>query len=136
VSHDAEVVEERAGASARAIDELIDQHHLARVHVFLQRADRRHAQDLLCAELLEREHVGAVVDAVRRDAVPAAVTRQEQQRRVAELAAHDRVRGRAEGRVDAHLPHVREPLELVEPAAADDAERPCHDRLPCRARRA
>ena len=53
------------------------------------------------AQLLQRVDVGAVVDAMGRDAVPPAVAGQKVEARVAQCAHHDLVGGLAEGR-----PHV------------------------------
>jgi hypothetical protein len=59
---------------------------------------------------------------MRRDAMAAAVPRQEQQGGVAEPAADHRVGRRAERGADRDLFDVAEPVELVETAATDDAQ--------------
>ncbi len=74
VGNYAVVIEERVDAVPRAIDELIDHDHVARMNVLLHRTHCRHAEDLLRARHLEGEDVGSVVDTMGREAVPAAVS--------------------------------------------------------------
>ena len=78
--------------------------------------------------------VRPVVDLRRRDAVTAAVARQEDQRDAAQLAEEQLVGRCPEGRLDLLPARAREAVELVDAAAAHDAHDPlpalCHGRLP------
>jgi hypothetical protein len=86
-------------------------------------ADRADADEVGGAELLQGAHVGAERDLVRGDAVPAAMAGEEEQRRLPEATADDGVAGGAEGGLHADLFDLGEAFDLVETAAADDAER-------------
>src|SRR6201999_4533474 len=68
------------------------------------------------------------VDLVGRDAVAAAVARQEDQARLAERAGDVGVRRRAERRVEPDLFERRQALDFVEPGAADDSDGACRHR--------
>src|SRR3546814_550235 len=57
-----------------------------------------------------------------RQLVAAAVARQEHQPLAVQLAAQQRIGGRAEGRLDAAPLGVAEALDLVDAAAADNAD--------------
>ena len=121
VRHQA-VAEEGVGPVARAVVELVDHHHVARLVGLAHRAHRAHRDQVSDAELLEAEDVGAVVELGRQQAVLAAVPRQEHDRPPFELAEHVGVGGAAERRVDPPLLDALELVHGVEAGAADHAE--------------
>ena len=105
-----------------AVDELVGHNEVGGLVLFLERADGGDGDDALDAELLEGIDVGAEVELGRKNAMAAAVTREESDLAAFELAENEGVRGRAEGRFDALLVDVGESGHGVEPAAADDAD--------------
>ena len=115
------VAEEGRRAPVRLVDELIDEHDVARREP-LGSEPTAEIDSTRVAPLLQRVDVRAVVDLRRQEAVPAAVARQEEQPRLAELAADERARRLAEGRRDGVLAHVVEAFEIVEAAASQNAE--------------
>ena len=109
------------------VDELVGQHEVARGEPLAQRADRRHRQHALGAQRLEREHVRAVVDLRRREAVPAPVPGQEQQPRRRRCGRSTTGADGGPNGVDtSSVRGVGEPVEIVEAAAAENAEYHCN----------
>ena len=94
------VAEEALLAREGAVDELVDDHELARRQVLAQRSDGRDRDDVGDARALQRVDIGAVVDARRREPVAAPVTRKEAQRQAGELGEEDVVGGLAPGAGD------------------------------------
>src|SRR3546814_2163563 len=93
------------------------------------------AHDLGDAGALQGVDVGTGVQRRGRQLVAAAGARQEHQPLAVQLAAQQRIGGRAEGRLDAVPLGVAEALDLVDAAAADNADdrrrsRLCHGRSP------
>ena len=82
-----------------------------------------HRDDPLRTQLLHAEDVGAEVHLGRQQPMAAAVTRQKDQPRAGQRAAHVLVRRRAERRRQPHALEVLEPRHVVQPAATDDADR-------------
>src|SRR3546814_3625749 len=80
------------------------------------------AHDLGDAGALQGVDVGTGVQRRGRQLVAAAVARQEPQPLAVQLAAQQRIGGRAEGRLDAAPPGVAEALDLVDAAAADNSD--------------
>src|ERR1700733_9953574 len=113
-------VVERVLAPARAVDDLVGDHHRAGLHVRLQRAAGRRADDPRDAERLHRVRVGAVVDRLRGIAVVLAVARQEGDLLAGDLAQRDLVRGQPVGRLDPDFARVLD--ERVEPVPAVNAD--------------
>ena len=74
------------------------------------------------AQLLERVEVGAVVDLGGREAVPAAVPREERDLLPAEPADEERVAGIAEGRARLLAARAFETGKIVEAGTADDSK--------------
>ena len=72
-----EGVEERVGSARRAVDELVDDHEVAGMDRRLQRPGRERCQQQPDAEIAHHGDVGAVVHAVRRQMVVAAVAGKE-----------------------------------------------------------
>src|SRR5206468_12725980 len=114
--------EEGARALARAVDELIGHDDVPGRDLRAQAPHRAHRHDPLDADLLEREDIGAEVDLGGEQAVAAPVPRQEDEPCAAQAADHQLVRRLAEGGVDADALLALEPVQVVEPAATEDAE--------------
>ena len=66
--------EERRDPAAGPVDELIRDDDVERVDVLLERADRARGEDVLHAQHLETEDVGAEVELARKERVPGTVT--------------------------------------------------------------
>ena len=114
--------EERRHTPARAIDELIGDHEIARRMLFPQATDGAEREDPFDAQFLESINVGAEVQLRRADAVAAAVARQEGDGLAFEFA-DDIIVGRlAEGGFDAHLVLPGKARHRIQTAAADDSD--------------
>src|SRR6185436_20550131 len=111
------LAEEGRAPLLRAVDELIRNDDVSRMDPLLHRSDRRRRQDALDAERLHRVDVRAIVDVAGEDAVAASVAREERNRSIAEAADEQGVRGGPERRGDRVLAPIRQPREVVEPAA-------------------
>ena len=105
-----------------AVDELVGNHEVGRLVLFLQRADGGDGEDALDAELLEGIDIGAEVQLRGKNAVAAAMAGQEGDFAAFQFAQHEGVGGIAEGGFDAHFVLIGEAGHGVEPAAADDAD--------------
>ena len=122
VRHDAAAEEGVLGAPAGAVEELRRQHHVP-VRVFLlQAAHRGDADEPAHAERAQGVDIGAMIQLVRHDAMPAPVPRQKIDLPAREAPAHDHLRRIAPRRRDAVLRHVGQPLHMVKAAAADHAD--------------
>src|SRR3546814_15043870 len=106
-----------------AVDELVDDDEGAGREILAQRADGAERHDLGDAGALQGVDVGTGVQRRGRQLVAAAVARQEHQPLAVQLAAQQRIGGRAEGRLDAAPPGVAEAPDLVDAAAARPEER-------------
>ena len=84
--------EEGGGPSLGAVDELVHHHKITRRHGGIQRANRRHSQHIGATQALQRIDIGADVQLVGRDAVAAAVARQETHVDAGNAAGQDRIR--------------------------------------------
>ena len=104
-------VEEGRDAALGEVDELVDDHEVARRDLLAHGPDGADGHEVGRAELLYGADVRAEVDGVGRDAVPAAVAREKEEGRVPELAANDRVARRPVRSVDVDLFDVGEPVE-------------------------
>ena len=122
VRHDA-VAEERRHPAPGGVVELRGHDQVERVDRLLHAADGRHRDHPLGAERLEPPDVRAKVQLGRREAMTAAVARQEDHAPALVGAGAVLVRRVAERRPHAAPADVGQALELVEPAAADDADR-------------
>jgi len=109
-------------AGKGAVDELVDQHEIAGREILAQAADRRQRDDVGHAAALQRVDIGAEIDAGRRQGVAAPVSRQEYDRLPAESAKAELVGGLAERARHPPPRDVGEPVDLIEPAAADNAD--------------
>src|SRR5437870_2896087 len=90
--------------------------------LFLQRTDCRKRNDPFHAELLEPMDIGAKIQLARQNAMPARMPRQEGHATAFERAHDVSVTGRAEWRLQLNLARVLKSGNVVEPAAADDAD--------------
>jgi len=119
--------------------ELVRDDDVARPDVLAHAADSADGDDAFNAELLHAVDVRPVVDVRGHQAVSPAVARKEGDPPAEERADAVLVGRPAEGRGHPDGPDVREPLHLIEAAAADDADRyplrfRCslrHDCCPC-----
>ncbi len=119
---DAALAEEALLAREGAVDELVDEHEVAGRELILQRAAGGDGHEVGDAGALQCVDVGAVVDVRRRDAMPAPVARQEAERQAVDLGEQDLV-GRLAPRARDLLPvRVLDARQIVETAAADDAQ--------------
>ena len=114
--------EKSGDAAARAIEKLVRNQEIERRQIFAQRADSADGNNSLGAEHFQSADVRAVVDFARREAMAAAVARQERDALPFERADHDRIGGIAERRLHADFARVGEAGHVVEPAAADDGD--------------
>ena len=106
----------------RAIDELIGDDDVERLVFLLQAADRAGREDVLHAQHLHPEDVGAEVQLRRRQPVAGAVAREKRDALAAQRAEHVRTRRIAERRRQRHLAAVGHLGHVVQAAAADDAD--------------
>ena len=105
-----------------AVEKLVGQNDVARPVFFLQRADGADADDPRDAELFHRPDVGAMVQFAGQNAVAAPVARQKNHFAPGELAGEKFIRRRAERRFDLHPFLVGEAFDVIQAAAADDAD--------------
>ena len=105
-----------------AVDELVGDHEVGGLVLFLERADGGDGEDALDAEFLEGVDVGAEVELGGEDAMAAAMAGEKGDAAAFQFAEHECVRGRAEGCFHALLAHVGETRHGVKPAAANDAD--------------
>ena len=119
-------VTETAHASVRVVDQLIRNHDRARPHVEADAANGIDRDQLLAAQLPERMHVRAVIDAMRRDRVRLAVTREKRDAMAIKGAANKWPRWVAVRRLNLDPGHFSQPGEGVEASAADQAKGDAH----------
>ena len=118
-----DTVPEKGGLAAEgAVEELIGHHKVPGNDLLAEAADRTGRHQPHDAELLHRVDVGAEVQLARLDPVAAAVARQEGDAALAEAPDDDLVGRVSEGRRQPDPLDLAEFGELVEAAAADDAE--------------
>ena len=118
---DAACAEEALLASKSPVDELVDDDEVARSEVLAQAADRRQGDDVGDAAALQRVDIGAEIDLGWRDLMTAPMARQEHHLRIAEPAETQLVRRLAERRPDMPPFDVGNALDLIKPAAPEDA---------------
>src|SRR5262249_53599433 len=97
------VAEEGSGASPGAIDKLSGNNHLTRSDPLPQAAGRTHRDQILRAERLHTEDIGAKVYLAGQDAMTLAVAREKYDLGVADAAAQKGIGRLAEGRLDVDL---------------------------------
>src|SRR5262249_44019478 len=120
---DEAVSKDRHHPPLREIDELIGDDQIEWPDVVLHAANGGDRDDPLHAERFQAPDVRAEVQLGRRQAMPATVPRQEDDRAAVEGAGAELVRRIAEWRADAAPANVGQAFELVETAATDDADR-------------
>src|SRR5207249_8885112 len=118
---DARTIVEGLRAVVSAIDELIADHEVAGLDGWLKAARGGGRNQTGYAELGHRPQVGAIVDRVRRDAVPRAVAREKSHAHVADMANRNGVAGRPVWRLDRRLLHGAVP-QAVEARSTEDAD--------------
>ena len=99
VGHQA-FAEEGGDAAARAVEELIGDDEIERPVLLLERSHRAERDDALHAQRLHAVDVGPEIQLRGREAMPAAVPRQERHLPARQLAHHVIVRRPAERRLD------------------------------------
>src|SRR5579863_10519809 len=105
---------------ASAIEELIGDHEIKRLMLFLQRPDRGHRDDPFHAELFESVDIGTKIQLCWKNAVPASVPRQKCNFAAFEDTENVTVGRVAERRLLLHFPNVDEAGHGIEPAATDN----------------
>ena len=105
-----------------AVDELVGDHEVGGLVLFLERADGGDGEDALDAELLEGVDVGAEVQLRGQNAVAAAVAGEEGDLAAFQFAEDEGVGWVAEWRLDALFMNIGESGHGIKPAAADDAD--------------
>src|SRR5207245_11210900 len=118
-----DVAEERRQVAFGAVAELLRDDGVAGLDLLLHAADAADRDDPLDAERLQPPDVGAEIQLARRQPMAVAVARQEDHAPAIEPALAKLVGRIAERRSDTTPANVRHPFQLVEPAAADDADR-------------
>ncbi len=113
-----------------AVDVLIDQHEIARRVIFAQAAHRRDRDHIGAAQPLQRVDIGAVVDRGGRLDMAAPVTRQKGHRRAAQAAQQHLIRGPTPGRFDLDPARPLQPVNIIDPRAANHADHGFHLRFP------
>ncbi len=103
------------------VDELIDDDEAPPPDFLTQGAGGRGRENVRAAGILERLYVGPVVDAARRDGMRPPVPRKNRHGHAREVAFAQGRRGSAPLRICDGIPRVGENVQIVQPAAADDA---------------
>ena len=109
-------------AADGAVDELVGDDEGAGRELLLERTAGRDGQHVGDAGLLQRADVGAVVDALGREAVAAAVARQEHRLGATDATEVQRVRRLAERRGDALLAQILQARQVVDARPPDDPD--------------
>src|SRR5215467_15758477 len=105
-----------------AIDELVDDDKIAGSQVLAEAADRRKRDDVSDAAAFQRVDIGAEVDFRRRQYMAAAVARNKHDRIAVQRPEAELVRSGAERALDAPPFDIGEAVDIVEAAAADNAD--------------
>src|SRR5215472_5821665 len=117
-------------AGKGAVDKLIDDDEIPRPQILAQAAHSGQRYDVGHAAALQRIDIGAKIDLGGRLHVSTTVAGHEDDRLPAQASKAELIRGPAKRAVDSPPFDIGEPLDLVEPAASDDADdRPSHVRL-------
>src|ERR1022692_4280542 len=121
MGHDA-LAKKSIHAMASAIEELIGNHEIERLVLFLQRPDRGDGNDPFDAKLFEAVNVGAEIQFRGKNAVPARMPSKKR-----DFAAFERAQDISIGRISEwslllHFPHVGQAGHGIKPAASDDAD--------------
>ena len=105
-----------------AIDELVRDHKVGGLVLFLERANRRERQDALHAQVFHAVNVGAKVDFRRQDAVSAAMARKKRHLAPFQRAEHVSVRRFAERGLHCNFTDVCEAGHGIQTTAAHNAD--------------
>ena len=114
--------EERADASPGPIEELIRNHDVGGFVLLLEAADGAGGEDVLHAEQLHPEDVGAEVQLRRQQPVAGAVPRQKRDAPSAQRADDVRTRRFTKRRRQRHLFAIGDGGHVVQAAATDDSD--------------
>ena len=120
MSNDA-VTKEGGRAKRGPVDQLVGDHHVQRVNVFPQAADRADGDDALYAQGLEREDVGPGRYLGRGNSVSTPMPGEERQPYFSKSSQQDAVARITEGRFDSHVLPVREVFHVVQAGPADES---------------
>jgi hypothetical protein len=104
-----------------AVEKLVDEHDVARLVFFLQRADGADADDPRDAEFFHRPDIRAMVQFARQNFVAAPVSRQENDFAPGNFSGEKIIRRRAEGRFDFHPFLVGEAFNVVKSGATNNS---------------
>ena len=121
VRHNA-FAEESRNPAACAIDELIGNYEVQGLVLLLQRADRAERDNPFDSQHLHAINIGPKVELRWRDAMPAAMPRQERDTAARQLAHYKLLRRAAEGRVHRNLFLCLKSWHGVQPAPSDNAD--------------
>src|SRR5271155_3955577 len=109
-------------AGKGAVDELVDDDKIARGEILAQAADRGQGNDVGHAAALQSVDIGAKVDRRGRQDMAAPMPRHKHDRLSDQRPEAELVGGRPERAVDPSPGEVGEAVDLVETAAADNAD--------------
>ena len=122
VCNDAVAEERVVFAAAGAVEELVGEDDVAGLIGVAETSDGGDADDPADVEGAEGPEIGAVIEFGGEEPVAAAVAWEEADAAVGEGAGGDEVRGGAPWGIDGDVLTVREAVEVVEAAAADDGD--------------
>src|SRR5450432_384222 len=105
-----------------AVEKLVNDHDVAWLVFFLQRADSADTNNPCDPEFFHGPDVGAVVQFAGQNPVATAMAREKNNVAPGQFAGQQIVGGIAERSFDFYPLLVGEPFEIVKPGAADDAD--------------
>jgi hypothetical protein len=105
-----------------AIDKLVGHHHFAGMDIFSEAPGSAHRNQVLRAETLHAEDVGAEIYLAGKNAMAFAVPRQKDDLGIADMSANKRIRRFAKGGIDFDLLDAVHARHLVEAAPADHSD--------------
>ena len=124
---DAAGAEEAFLAGKGPVDKLIDEHEIARCHLFAERPAGGDRDKIGHTQPLQRVDIGAVGHRGGGVDMAAPVTRQEGHFDAIQMPRQHRVGGGAEGAVDPDPLRAFQPLDLIDARAAEYADHALHD---------
>src|SRR6516165_10957877 len=119
---DAAPAEEALLPGKGAVDELIDDDKVAGLKILAQTADGGERNDVCDAAALERVDIGAIIDFGGRQHVAAPMARDEYDGLAVQRAETEFIGSPAEWAFNRPPLDLIEPVDLIEPTAADDAD--------------
>src|SRR5215472_2267037 len=118
--------EERSGAQARAIEELVGHQKIEWRQIVAKRTHSANGDDSLCSQHLQRENIRAIGYVARRKAMAACVAREKSHAPSFQSPYDESVRSIAERRLYADFSCIRETGHRVETASTDNADFDCN----------